>query len=76
MVIILVAGGVVLLIFALISTALLIKLRKEKVEFMRATEEAIKKFREGFQTTGDLGFKSNSEYKNYEIPLTRWGLGE
>lgn len=73
--IILISGGVVIFLFLLVSTGLLIRLRKEKVAFILATQEAIKKFEEGFSATPDLGFKSNSEYKDYEIPINRWGLG-
>lgn len=76
MVIIIIVAGIVVLVFSIVSGILVYKLRKEREEFIRKTEEVVKKFREGFPNTQELGFKSKSEYKEYEIPLSRWGLGK
>lgn len=70
-----IGGGGLLRVFLGVSLFLLVRLRKEKTRLLQATREAIKKFEEGFASTPDLGFVSNLEYKRYEVPKNRWGVG-
>jgi uncharacterized protein YpmS len=68
--------GVLLLIFFIVTLLLVLRLRKEREEFERATAEAIRKFEEGFKTSTAVEFVSNAEHKHYEVPFASWEMGE
>jgi hypothetical protein len=51
------------------------KFKKEKEEFRLATEDVLKRFEEGFQNEKSIEFPSKLEYREYEVPIGSWGIG-